>query len=685
LPTELPSADPPPPRRLRRWLRRFVLLSAALLLILGAVVIYATRHLTTLARWALERAFPGAKVELAAVEFTLPSRLDVKSLVLKSRKTHKVLLSLTGGSLAFNFDDLRRRQIGEVRLVAPIIRASPQLTEAFAPKPGTPTKKTGSPWCVRRLVCDYGELVVTDYGASGLVLSTKFAFDFHNFSPVNFPTEVHSFSLWDLIAATGSDSPFLSLDLLEAGFTFEGLLDTKNLSALSLKGGSLTVGKSLRELFATPRDATAMPQQPWVIDTLDIQRVTVRLDDERPEVSDITFALNTTLKNIPLSQAASALGAEEQIIEVTDLDILSPYDPLTRVFTIESVYFHFTLAGLLRREIADLTIRRPTIHLGPDLFWYMEDIQKRLGTTTTTEKASAAAPAAPAWTIQRLFIFEGELVLGSGGRKQYGIPLGFWANAEDVALDNLASLKANTALEIPPQKYTFDSYQLEFTTEVGGTLKFSYPPEQQKKNLVGDIKLKDIRWRQYRVGQTYVSVTFDKKGINGEFGGNLYRGQAGGGFSFFFDPASPWIGWLWGRKIDLRRLTNVISPDNFQMTGPLNFELRLDAQAKAIDRVVGELQTPQPGKMVIKKLDTMLADIPSTWNLLKQSSTRIALETLRDFSYDRGSGNFWFVRSQGILQLKLQGPTGSRNFDVVLHADDTPQGRWKTRNMTTSE
>lgn len=646
-------------------------------------MIYATRHLTTIARWALERTFPGAKVEITNVEFTLPGRLDVKSLILKSRKDDKVLLSLNGGSLAFNFDDLRNRQIGEVRLVEPVIYASPQLSEAFAPTPGAPQKKSGAPWSVRRLVCDYGELIISDYGVTGLTLSTKFACDFRNFSPANAPAEVHSFSLWDFTATTGSAPPFLSLDLVEAGFTFENLLKKRTISALSLKGGSLTVGKSLRDLFAIPKDPAALPQQPWVLGTLELKSVTVRLDDERPEVSDITFALNTELKNIPLTQTASAVGAEDQIVEITNIDILSPYDPLTKVFTIESIFLHFTLAGLLKREIEDLTIRAPTIHVGKDLFWYMEDIQKRLG-TNTAEEDIPVDPADPGWVIKRLFIHEGELVIGSGGRKQYGLPLNFYANAQDVALDNLASLKAQTTLEIPPQKYVFDSYQLEFTTEEGGNLKFSYPPEKQEKNLVGDIKIKDVRWRQYRASESFVSVTFDKKGINGIFGGELYRGQAGGGFSFFFDPVSPWIGWIWGKKIDLRQLTNIISPQNFQMTGPLNFKLQMDAEGKVIDRIVGEMQTPKPGKMIIRKLDSFLADIPPTWNLLKQSSTRIALEALRDFEYDKGAGNFWFVRSQGILQLKLQGPAGSRNFDLVLHANDSPQGRWK-RKMTKSE
>jgi len=126
-----------------------------------------------------------------------------------------------------------------------------------------------------------------------------------------------------------------------------------------------------------------------------------------------------------------------------------------------------------------------------------------------------------------------------------------------------------------------------------------------------------------------------------------------------------------------RELTDIISPKNFQMSGPLEFQMQMDAEGHRFDRVLGEFRVTKPGKMVIGKIDDLLEKIPPTWNLVKQSSTRIALETLRDFDYTKAGGDFWFVRSQGILRLALQGPNGSRNFEIVLHADDSTQGRWK--------
>jgi hypothetical protein len=675
LPTDS-SSPKPAPRRPRRWLRILLAVFLAVIASVVAGVYYATRHLPRLAKWALERTFPGATVEIRKLEIGFPDRLTAESVTLKSRKDGATLLTLAGGSVTFNFNELRHRQISEVRLVEPIINASPRFPEAFA-APADSKAKAGAPWTVRRFVCDYGQLNVADYGPPGLAIQSKFCFDLKNFSSAAAPVEPHELALWDLIAATHADPPFLRLDLVRAKFDLEDLIKRQTVDALALEGGSLVFGKSLRDIFSPPKDDSAQAstaQASWILGSIDIKRVAVRLEDERPQISDITFALNTSLKNVPLSKGASALGSEQQLVEIANLEVLSPLDPFTKVLTLDSIFVRFTLTGLLRRQIDDLTILGPNIFLGEDLFWYMDDMQKRLGT-------GGGLDSGPGWIIKNLGVEFGRLTLGSGGRKQYGLPLSFRTKAQDVALDNLAALKLQAVLEIPPQKYVFDSYQLELMSE-RGELRFAYPPEKKVNNLVGTVRLRTIRWRQYKASDSYISVTFDQSGINGLFGGKVYRGETWGGFSFFFSPDSPWIGWLSGKGVSLRELTNIIAPQNFQLSGPLEFRLQMDAKSRNVERVLGAFRATKPGRMVIGKIDDLLARIPPTWNLIKQSSTRIALETLRDFDYTKAGGDFWFVESQGVLRLKLQGPNGSRNFEVVLHADDSPQGRWKQRSAT---
>ena len=54
---------------------------------------------------------------------------------------------------------------------------------------------------------------------------------------------------WDLTAATHSNPPFLRVDLSRKKFDLDGLINKQALNALTLEGGSLVFGKSLREFY----------------------------------------------------------------------------------------------------------------------------------------------------------------------------------------------------------------------------------------------------------------------------------------------------------------------------------------------------------------------------------------------------------------------------------------------------
>ena len=60
------------------------------------------------------------------------------------------LLTIAGGRITFSFDDLRRGQIGEVRLLKPVINASPRLLEAFAVASETKSSPRSRPGLGRR-------------------------------------------------------------------------------------------------------------------------------------------------------------------------------------------------------------------------------------------------------------------------------------------------------------------------------------------------------------------------------------------------------------------------------------------------------------------------------------------------------------------------------------------------------
>lgn len=652
-------SEPSKPSRRPSWRRRLAAGILALGLLGGVAILALSLNRAQLARWAVQRAVPGVKVGLSDVSLDGIHRLTVENLVFHDRQSGEELLRLDSGSIEFLFDDFRTGSLGEVRLVNPRLSVSPNLLKGLA---RNDPSGSGGTWALRRLVCDYAEISVSGFGSNVPDITFRCAFDWKNPGATS-PLEL---TLWSITASL--PEPFLSLDLVRIVATPRELLSRRRLDTVEISGGNLLLGEALQTLFGGPPADPASAPASWNIGTLDVKNVRVRLEDTRETASDISFAVNSSLHDVSPVGAAQAIGERLQTVEMADLEILSPYDPFIKVITMRRIFLKFSLGGLLRKELAEVSILNPTVYVGQDLFWYMDDAQQRLA-------GAGPKPAGPGWKISRLQVEFGRVLIGSGGRAKYGLPLNFFASASDIALDDLASLHLQTTFQIPKQDYDFPDYQLNLSTRQGD-LQFAYPPEKQENNLVGKVFFDAVQWRQFRATDAWASATFDITGVNGAFGGRLYRGYISGGFTFLFQDGAPWIGWASGNKIDLRQLTDVIAPKNFRLTGPVDFKLQMDAFGRAIERVKGSFRAKRPGRMEIGKIDDFLAGIPDTWNRLKQSSTRIALTALRDFDYDRAEGKFWFAQGQGVLGLELQGALGSRTFDIVLHADESGPSRW---------
>ncbi|MDD5198272.1 MAG: hypothetical protein PHC88_00585 [Terrimicrobiaceae bacterium] len=592
------------------------------------------------------------------------------------------LLSASRAEVRFSTAGLAARRVDNLILENPAIDFSPEADGGSGRLPSAPSFAANAPtWLIAHASCNYGTLRLRGLKDGALDVAAKFAFDAHDLgTPGDAANKSHELTFWDAKTSAAGTSPFLTLDVGSVSFTPAGLLAHKRIDAVKIDGGRLTVGDALQKLLAVDsRSAPPLGSPPapdeddWSIGGLAISGVQTRLEDRRPGLTDLRFTLNTTLRNVQAGGVSSELLEEVQTVEFANIDLNSPINRTARIVSLRSVFVRFTLRDLARRHLRDVVILRPSIFLSPDLFVYME---RATASDSSDSAKSAASPGGPNWSLDHLDVKFGRLVVGSGGSKDVGLPLEFETTADNLALDNLATLQLQAVLRVPKQSYDFPDYQIA-VTDVVGDLRFSYPPAKGEKNLVQKLAIAGVRWRQYRAKQAWVAATFDARGINGQFGGSSYGGYLNGGFSFFFRGDSPWIGWLSGTHVDTAAFTEVVSPENFHMTGPLNFELQFDAFRKDIQRVRGVFQLTEPGRLKIGKLDDLLANIPPAWSAIKQSSTRIALETLRDFDYTAATGDFWFVQSQGILNLDLNGPLGSRRFEVSLHDGEETQNKWQ--------
>jgi hypothetical protein len=648
----------------KRILRPLAALFIFLLLAACGGLFLLSRNLAPVARWTFETNLPDSKIDVQDVQMTGPGEITFTNFVINDPQTGKELARLERGRIVFSLDDLAAGRIGEIHLENPVVLISPGWSGVL---PLIPEKSGGAALRIRRIVCDYGEVVYEGKKDGKPNVRANFCFDWKNFSQES--TEPLELTLWDVQAsAPHSADPFLILDLVRLTGSPAEMVKNFELRSLDIKGGSLAAGQALEQIAHMPAQAPIGPAFTWKIGAVDIHSVKATIGNNPwRSATDAAFTINTTLRNLTPAELTNTLGATRQEVEISDLVIPSPNDPFTRVMSLRSVFLKFTLAGILSKELEDVTVLHPVIYIGEDLFAYMEAAKKRMAEGTDTP--------APGWRIGRFDVKFGSVVIGSGGRTEYGLPLNFRTTAENVSLDDLASLTLRGSLEIPAQEYGFPAYQIEISTEPG-SLQFSYPAEKAMNNVVGTVRIKNLRWRQFRGNDSWITATFDREGINGSFGGKMYGGTIAGGFSFFFDDKSPWIGWLSGTRVDLEKLTDIMAPHNFRMTGPVDFTGQVNAESKDIRRLKGRIETKKPGRMEIGKIDDLLARIPSTWSHLKRDSLRVALEAIRDFDYEKGSGDFWFTDGQGIFDLKLQGPLGSRTFQTVLHSDESSTGTW---------
>lgn len=581
--------------------------------------------------------------------------------------------------IAFVPTGLAEARLRSIRIAEPELFLTPALGALTGPAAGpqNPEASAVPPWAVEALEVTGGSLEIAGLDAPLPGARTGFSLSGENLTAAGRqPLQV---ALSNLQVGAGENSqapPIARLDTLAMELIPADLVE-REIASLKLTDGALHMGAAFRSLFEPPPETAPENQPPprpikaWRIRTLDLENIRASLGDLGEGIPDITFRLDSTMRDIAIGEAEQRIAQVEHEIELSNIDLVSPLDPFVKVLTLRSVFVRFSLAGFLRNEIAGITILNPTLYVSEDLFWYMDYFAPE----GEEDPAAAEAGSAPGWRVDELNVYFGKLVIAAGGRTRVGLPLGFQTEVRNLSFDSLAGLQLNASLDVPEQSFRFPGYELELD-KVSGELLLAYPPEEEKNNLVQVLRIPEIRWRQYDATDAWVSVTFDEQGVNGQFGAEAYRGYLDGGFTFLFADDFPWIAWIAGTGVRMNPLTRILAPENIRITGPADFKLQANARTRHLERMIGTIDFTEAGMLEITKLNEMLAEMPPEWGITKQSLTRIGIETLRDFAYTDGLGSFWFAENQGALELRLEGPTGARNFTVQLHPPGNQPAPW---------
>ncbi len=569
------------------------------------------------------------------------------------------LLTADAVHARFSLAGLLGRRVEELRLMTPALTV-PDTLPAFGGAPAGAAPAAG--WTLGRLETHDGTVRVTPSGGLPGVVGAV-AFDLRELGTdaerAGRPQQVRMRNLRVRFPAQPTS---IVIDEGSADFTVAGLLQRRELARLRIERGLLVLDRALRDRLTGGQRGgpTAAPAGAWSVAELDLNQLGIRLADLGPQIPDLTLMVRTRLTDVPLAPAGLARARTPQVIELSDISLDSPLDPFRPVIHVGNVFVEFTLADLLRRQIASVSAVAPTIYLGEDLIWYMN----------ATRAEAAATPSEQPWTVRRLRAELGRIVVTFRGVDRVGLPLTFRTDASNVILGDLATLRLSAALEVPRQDYAFPGLDLELRG-VEGEMRFDYPPGTVDENVVNTLAVAEIRWRDYRVHDGWFTATFDENGVNGKLGGAAYDGYVNGGATIPFQPG-PMTGWASCTDLDLEPVAAAAAGSYLEMTGLVDVEGAVEMQHDRIEQASAQLDFKRPGRLSFPALDRLLERLPREAASWQRDLARIAVETFRDYPYTTGDGTLRFADARGEAHLGLDGELGKRQFDVYYYDEGAP-------------
>jgi hypothetical protein len=510
--------------------------------------------------------------------------------------------------------------------------------------------------------------------------------------------------------------PVAGIESFETVVRLPNLWRDRRIESLKIKGGQIEAGDALMSLFSGGQNASetaptnvppeAMPptlvpplvdEEPgakplsnaprWEVGNLEIGEVAVTLQKIAPGLPPLRFEVNLQAKDTPLEMEQLAQHVVKQRVELSNLTIPSPYDPLRTVARLDTIFVDFSLDGVFAERLDKVEIVSPTLFVGEDLFWYVDYFRKYAAgeiksakdspqlvsndksiALAAAKEISEAPPKKKGWTVDVLQVHSGKLVLAPKG-----VPLpGFGQPFPFSFITRLDDGRFDATLDIPPDTYTLPDLKLEFRG-MKGKVEFNLPMKGVSNNLSEVFRVDQIRWRELHLEDAHMSLTYDMNGMYGQFGGAAYEGYLNGAFNIYFDQSYSWDGWIAASGLNPTEVTEKMTPAYFILNGKVDCKAVANGSSQELYQADLSFKNVTPGQFSLAGLNDMIKEYAGYGIVdLTSQITRIGLETLRDFDYDTADGEGRFYGREGKGFLRFKGPTGIRNFDI-----NVLDHRWK--------
>jgi hypothetical protein len=411
----------------------------------------------------------------------------------------------------------------------------------------------------------------------------------------------------------------------------------------------------------------------WVIGRFEMSRCTIWLNNLVEDTS-IPVTLGSrhtiTLTGLRLGKPdASPEMNDERTVEIVNVGIPSPFDPLARVFYFPLIKVRFTYSEIWHHQIREIDVVRPTLYLGEDLFWLTEQFKKN------HTAAPAQGPSSP-WHVGRFEVQYGRLAVNAFGQQVAVLPFFFNTKVDDIRLDQLDQISAKSKVAIQNLTQDYPDYKVRIVN-LHGNLYFSWPPsDANANNVVNTISIDQISWNNIPAKKVSATVTFDPNGVYGKLYGTCEGGQLNGNFEFYYSKNFTWNADLFCTKVNCQPIAEKLAGKYIKLTGELDGKLAVQGKTTEILNCSGLLALPNPGSLEIKSMDDLINRIPADMTSLKRDALKLAIGAFQTYPYDSGQLKISYQPTGGSSVLSLEGPRGKRLFEVSLHpygvADNAP-------------
>jgi hypothetical protein len=401
----------------------------------------------------------------------------------------------------------------------------------------------------------------------------------------------------------------------------------------------------------------------WIVGRVEIARSTILLDNLVEDTS-IPIGLGVrnplVLNNLHLGRPdASPEMTQERTVEISSVNITSPFDPLAHVFVFPLTRVTFSYAEVWRHHITRIDMIEPTIYLGEDLFWLTQQLQ--------AQKPPAKTGVDAPWYISELKVDYGRLAVSVFGQPVVHFPFFIETKVKDIRFDQLNQISVKSSINIEKLTQDYPDYKVSINN-LRGKVYISWPPTNvHANNVVNSIQIDEISWNKIPVTKVNANVTFDPTGIYGKFSGACAGGELSANFEFYYTDGFKWNADFFAQKVNCQPVTQKLAGKYCDLTGELDGRIEVQGKATQILKCNGLLQLPNAGVLKIKAMEDLIKELPPDANALERQALQLVINSFDVYPYVNGKLTLNYSPAGGASELRLDGPLGSRSFQVAFH------------------